>query len=132
MGGGLNSALAYKWKSKSRFAILIADMPCHGIRYHGYNNDSLPEGDNRYNIEELIEKFAEKNINLMCLNIKDETKILYNNFEKYYKKGKKESSTADIFVKDFKEEPDKLADILVSKAKEFYAKRHETSVINEE
>ena len=132
MGGGLSSALKYKWKSRSRFAILIADMPCHGIRYHGYNNDSLPEGDDRYKIEEIIEKFAEKNINLMCLNIKDETKILYNNFEKYYKKGKKESSTADIFVKDFKEEPNKLADILVSKAKEFYAKRHETTVINDE
>ena len=132
MTGGLNIALNYKWKSRTRFAMLIADMPCHGIQYHGRSYDSFPNGDQKYKIDEIVEKFASKNINLFCINIQDTTEILYNNFKTYYKKGKKTNSVADVFVKDFKEEPGKLADIIVQKAKEFYAKRHETTINDED
>ena len=97
-------------------------MPCHGIQYHGQPIDSYPNGDTKYKIDEIVEKFASKNINLFCINIKNTTEILYNNFKNYYKKGKKSNSNADVFVKDFKEEPEKLADIIVQKAKEFYEK----------
>ena len=128
MTGGLNIALNYKWKSRTRFAMLIADMPCHGIQYHGQPIDSYPNGDTKYKIDEIVEKFASKNVNLFCINIKNTTEILYNNFKNYYKKGKKSNSNADVFVKDFKEEPEKLADIIVQKAKEFYEKRHETTI----
>ena len=129
MGGGLTNALNYKWKSNSRFAILIADVPCHGEQYHGITGfDSYPKGDDKYKIDEIIQKIASQNINLMCLNIKDETKKLYENFKLYYKKGQKPGSNSEIIVKDFREEPSKLSNIIVTKAKEFYSKRHETTM----
>ena len=132
MAGGLNYALKYKWKSRSRFALLIADAPCHGIQYHGLTGfDSYSSGDSRYKIDELVKNFAEQNINLMCLNIKDETKNLYNNFKLYYKNGQKKNSNSEIIVRDFNEDPINLADIIVIKAKELYSKRHEI-VINDE
>ena len=63
MAGGLTRALEYDWKSKSKFAILIADAPCHGIQYHGISNfDSFPNGDPRYKIDEIIKKYAAKEI----------------------------------------------------------------------
>ena len=129
MGGGLNYALKYEWKSRSRFALLIADTPCHGMQYHGIVGfDSYSNGDPRYKIDELVKNFAEKNINLMCLNIGELTTNLYNNFKLYYKNGKKQNSNSEIIVKDFKEDPSNLADIIVSKAKELYSKRHETII----
>lgn len=130
MAGGLNYALQYKWKSRSRFAMLIADAPCHGIQYHGLNDDSdfHKGGDPRYKIDELVKEFATRNINLMCLNIEEITRQLYENFKKYYKKGLKQNSNSEIIVRDFNEDPSKLADIIVSKAKEFYSKRHETTI----
>ena len=68
----------------------------------------------------------------MCLNIKRETEKLYENFKEYYKRGLNSNSTSTIIVRDFKEEPSKLADIIVSKAKEFLAKRHETTIFDDE
>ena len=127
MAGGLTRALEYDWKSKSKFAILIADAPCHGIQYHGISNfDSFPNGDPRYKIDEIIKKYAAKEINLLCLNIFDKTKKLYENFEKYYNKGKKNDSLAHIEVQDFSE-MDNLASMIVSKSKEFYSRRHENT-----
>ena len=44
-------ALDKNWKNNARFAILIADAPCHGIKYHSMG-DSYPYGvPNRKNIE---------------------------------------------------------------------------------
>ena len=132
MGGGLNLALNYKWKSKSRFAILIADVPCHGIQYHGITDfDSRPNGDPRYKIDDIVQKIASKNINLMCLNITNETRKLYDNFQIYYKKGLNSNSNSEIIVRDFREEPSKLSNIIVTKAKELYSKRHETTIIDD-
>ena len=127
MAGGLTRALEYDWKSKSKFAILIADAPCHGIQYHGITNfDSFPNGDPRYKIDEIIKKYATKEINLLCLNIVDKTKKLYENFEKYYNRGKKNDSLANIEVQDFSE-LENLASMIVSKSKEFYSRRHENT-----
>ena len=133
MGGGLTRGLEYKWKSRTRFAMLIADVPCHGVKYHGVPNyDSYPDGDPRYKIDEIVKKYASKNINLLCLNIKNETRTLYENFKKYYESGKKPNSNSEIIVRDFKEEASKLTDIIVSKAKELYEKRHETTIIDDD
>lgn len=61
MGGGLYSALNYKWNGRSRFALLIADVPCHGIQYHELPNfDSFPQGDSKYDMIDIIKKYAEK------------------------------------------------------------------------
>ena len=132
MAGGLYTALNYKWESKSRFAMLIADVPCHGIQYHEVPNfDTHPEGDpDPYKkIDNLIMGFAKKNINLMCLNLTELTIKLYNNFIDYYKKGKNANSNSDIFIGYFNDQPEKLAEIIVKKAKEFYEKRHENTNI---
>jgi hypothetical protein len=130
MVGGLNTALSYSWKSYSRFAMLIADAPCHGVQYHGITGiedfDSFPQGDPVLKIDEVVKKFAENNINLLCLNLKDNTRKLYNNFKIYYEKGKKSNSNCEIIVEDFKLDPEKLSEIIISQAKNFYEKRHET------
>ena len=127
MPGGLTSALNYKWKGRSRFALLIADVPCHGIQYHGVKGfDRFPQGDSKYNVIEIIKSFAKKNINLVCLNITENTIKLYNNFIDYYNQGKKANNTADIFVGYLGNDEEKLANLIANHAKKFYEKRHET------
>ena len=61
---GIERALEKNWKSNARYAILIADAPCHGSKYHSsYIPDIYPDGDpSRRNIEELIKNMAEINI----------------------------------------------------------------------
>ena len=63
--------------------MLIADAPCHGVQYHemtgGVDFDYYPDGDPEDKIDEIIQKYAEKNINLLCLNLKQTTVKLYNN-----------------------------------------------------
>jgi hypothetical protein len=127
MAGGLVRALEYDWKSNSKFAILIADAPCHGIQYHEIPNfDSFEKGDSKHKVDEIVKNYATKNINLLCLNIMDKTKKLYQNFIKYYNRGKKNDSLANIEVHDFTE-TEKLASMIVSKSKEFYSKRYENN-----
>ena len=126
MPGGLNIALNFKWNGKSRFAVLIADVPCHGKKYHGLEGfDTHPNGDNKYNIEKIVEGFAQKNISLLCLNITNKTINLFNNFVDYYQKGRKPNSSAAIYVDNFNKEPEELAVIIEKSAKNIYEKRHE-------
>ena len=128
MGGGLQSALDYKWSSNTRFVILIADAPCHGEQYHEIKNfDTYPKGDPKYKIDEIIKNYAEKDINLLCLNITAMTVKLYNNFVDYYKKGRKDENSASIFLSVFNEEKqntDVLVDLIVTNSKQFFEKRH--------
>ena len=126
MPGGLNIALNFAWTGKSRFAVLIADVPCHGVKYHGLENfDKFPDGDGKYNIEKIIEDYAKKEISLLCLNITDKTVNLYNNFVDYYQRGRKEKSSASIFVGNFNSKPEELAAVIVKNAKNIYEKRHD-------
>ena len=54
MVGGLVNALEYDWNSNTKFALLIADTPCHGIQYHEVPDfDSHKEGDPKYKIDEV-------------------------------------------------------------------------------
>ena len=129
MVGGLNLALNYSWKSNTRFAMLIADAPCHGVQYHGLKDLSLdnhPNGDPNYKIDNIVQKYAERNINLLCLNLTKYTEILYNNFKKYYQKGKRKNSNCDLIVEKFDQNPEKLSEIIISQAKNLYEKRHDT------
>ena len=128
MGAGLQNTLNYEWKGNTRFAILLADAPCHGEQYHGIKKfDSMPKGDPKYKIDQLVQQFAEKNINLMCLNITELTVKLYNNFVDYYQKGRKNENSSSIFVGIFneeKEDTEMLVDLIVKHAKLYYEKRH--------
>ena len=67
MGGGLTAALNYKWRSNTRFVMLIADAPCHGVQYHEIENfDLLPKGDPKYKMDEII-KNTLKMILIYCV-----------------------------------------------------------------
>ena len=129
MGGGLTKALNYKWKSNTRFVMLVADAPCHGFQYHEIENfDSLPNGDPQYKMDEIIKKYAENDINLLCLNIIALTVKLYNNFVDYYKKGRKNENSASIYIgvfNDEKQDINILVDLIVSNAKKFFERRHD-------
>ena len=128
MPGGLNIALNFEWSGKSRFAILVADVPCHGIKYHGLEGfDKFPNGDDKYNIEKIVEEYAQKNISLLCLNITNKTVNLYNNFVDYYQKGRKGNSSASIYVDNFNKKPEELSIIIEKNAKNIYEKRHENN-----
>ena len=128
MPGGLNIALNFKWSGKSRFAVLIADVPCHGKKYHGLEGfDSHPNGDGKYNIDKIIEEFARKNISLLCLNITDKTINLYNNFVDYYQRGRTGNTSASIYVDNFNKKPEELAIIIEKSAKDIYEKRHDNN-----
>lgn len=46
VAGGLQHGLEQDWQAKTRYAVLIADAPCHGSIYHEYVfGDSYPDGD---------------------------------------------------------------------------------------
>jgi hypothetical protein len=52
--GAFRVALEQPWEARTRYAILIADAPCHGNTYHDLQ-DSFPEGDpHGSSIETLI------------------------------------------------------------------------------
>lgn len=44
MAGAFNLALEQDWISQCKYAILIADAPCHGKQYHDHD-DTYPKGD---------------------------------------------------------------------------------------
>jgi len=44
IAGAFKNALAMKWESKARYAVLVSDAPCHGKKYHSVD-DSYPNGD---------------------------------------------------------------------------------------
>lgn len=44
VAGAFENALKQKWEAKSKYAIFIADAPCHGKKYHDCGDDH-PQGD---------------------------------------------------------------------------------------
>lgn len=67
IAGGFQKALEQQWESKTRYAILIADSPAHGTKYHdlqiGYLYERYPEGDPEgRQLEDQILQFADKKI----------------------------------------------------------------------
>lgn len=46
IAGAFFVALNQAWSSKCRYAVLITDAPCHGIKYHEEEKiDRYPQGD---------------------------------------------------------------------------------------
>lgn len=45
VAGGFENALKQNWQAKSKYAIFIADAPCHGREYHDTGSDDYPKGD---------------------------------------------------------------------------------------
>ena len=79
---GLEMALKKSWKSKAKLAIFIADTPANGTKYGG-RSKSIHEAERR-NLEDIIRDMIKKDIALICVKIKNDTDIMYKNFEDLY------------------------------------------------
>ena len=95
VAGGLHAGLNMTWRSNARYAILIADAPGHGSKYHEKDvEDYYPEGDpNGYVLEELMRDYAKKNINLCLTKIDDYTDKMFKAMKEAY--NKESQKTAD-------------------------------------
>ena len=95
VAGGLHAGLNMTWRSNARYAILIADAPGHGSKYHEKDvEDNYPEGDpNGYVLEELMRDYAKKNINLCLTKIDDYTDKMFKAIKESY--NKESQKTAD-------------------------------------
>ena len=94
VAGGLNAGLNMNWRSNARYAILIADAPGHGNQYHTNEvQDDYENGDpNGLVLEDIMEKYADNNINLCLTRIDDYTDIMFEKMTKAYK-ARSEKST---------------------------------------
>ena len=95
VAGGLHAGLNMTWRSNARYAILIADAPGHGSKYHEKDvEDDYPEGDpNGYVLEELMRNYAKKNINLCLTKIDEYTDKMFKAMKEAY--NKESQKTAD-------------------------------------
>ena len=86
--GGLNAGYNMSWRSNARYAILIADAPGHGKKYHDKEvEDDYPKGDfNGLVLEDLMKKYIAKNINLCLTTITDYTDIMFKIMKDSYEK----------------------------------------------
>ena len=106
-------AVDKKWgENNIKFAILVCDAPCHGIKYHEQNLiDDYKEGvPNRKNIEDLVSKLCDMNISLCCVKLSEETNIMYSIFANIYK-NKKNDKCGFYLVSLF--DPKNLADLII-------------------
>ena len=121
IAGAFDMALNKEWQGISRFAILAADAPCHGVEFHGRANDknydNYPEGDpDKRDIKEFVRKFAENNISLFCAKFSDDTDMMFDIFRKEYNKGIKEGAHCEFTT----EKCEDLCEIIIQKATQVY------------
>ena len=121
IAGAFYMALKKDWQGISRFAILAADAPCHGVEFHGRANDknydNYPEGDpEKRDIKEFVRKFAENNISLFCAKFSDDTDMMFDIFRKEYNKGIKEGAHCEFTT----EKCEDLCEIIIQKATQVY------------
>ena len=79
VAGGIHKGLGMSWKSNARYAILITDAPGHGRKYHENDvDDDYLDGDpNGLDLEDLMKKYVENNINLCLTRIDNYTDTMY-------------------------------------------------------
>ena len=88
--GALQQALNMNWESNAKYAILVADAPCHGKQYHNISYDKFPDGDpTGVKLEDVMLKFYEKGITFYCIEINNNTKTMFNIMKKIYNDGEK-------------------------------------------
>lgn len=117
VAGGFTMALKKNWVSKARYAILVADAPCHGRQYHESEmEDNYPEKDpENYNMYEIVKEMIKNKINLFALKITSDTDIFYSKLEQYYK-----NSKLNFEIHEIEEDASKLAEIISETAAETY------------
>ena len=83
--GALQQALNMKWESNAKYAVLVADAPCHGKNYHNISFDKFPNGDpSGVKLEDVMKQFYEKKITFYCIEINTNTKIMFNIMKNMY------------------------------------------------
>ena len=88
--GALQQALNMNWESNAKYAILVADAPCHGKQYHNISYDKFPDGDpTGVKLEDVMLKFYQKGITFYCIEINNNTKKMFNIMKKIYNDGEK-------------------------------------------
>ena len=67
---GISTSFKKNWKNKARFAILVTDEPCHGLKYHDPELlDDYPKGvPNGENIENLVQQLKKSKYLYYLLN----------------------------------------------------------------
>ena len=123
---GIEKALEKNWESEARYSILIADAPCHGLKYHDTEvmDDEYPDGvPGRNNIEILIKELAEKNVSLYCVEITEYTEIMFKIFGNIYNN----YPNCQFQIVTMASE-DKLPDIVVDSAADVYIKQRKIQI----
>ena len=83
--GALGQALNMNWESNAKYAVLVADAPCHGKDYHNISYDKFPDGDpTGIKLEDLVKQFYEKGITFYCIEINNNTKKMFNIMKNIY------------------------------------------------
>ena len=119
----IEKALEKNWKSDAKYAILVADAPCHGTKYHN-GGDAYPDGvPGSKNIEVLINELASKNISLYCMKITDYTDIMYKLFGDIYSN----YQNCQFQIATMTSEED-LPDIVVDSAADVYIKQKKIQI----
>jgi hypothetical protein len=84
VAGGLQKCLELPWKAQNRCAILIADAPCHGRKFHTYD-DNHPGGD-PYGLDPLfqMQQLREKQIHFSLYYANNSTDTMGQLFSRNY------------------------------------------------
>ena len=83
--GALQQGLNMKWESNAKYAVLVADAPCHGKNYHNISYDKFPNGDpSGVKLEDVMKQFYEKKITFYCIEINSNTKTMFNIMKNVY------------------------------------------------
>ena len=117
VGLALELALKKNWKSKSRFAVFVADAPGHGIEYGGDSLTNLmPE---RRPIKEMIAEMAEDNIYLFCFKISTLTYKMFKVFENIYNEKKPNNNMFKI-ISNNKDKENSFSEVVIEYAIKVY------------
>ena len=83
--GALQQGLNMIWESNAKYAVLVADAPCHGKNYHNITYDKFPNGDpSGVKLEDVMKQFYEKNITFYCIEINNNTRTMFNIMKNMY------------------------------------------------
>ena len=118
-------ALKKEWTSKAKFAVLITDAPCHGLKYHKKDLlDNYKEGiRNRKDIEESVKELANKGVSLICIRINDKTDIMFNIFNNIYEEVNSKDKKSKFYVAKL-DSAEQLADKIQKSISEAFHKIH--------
>lgn len=108
----LKAALTLQWNpnSKMKTLIIITDAPSHGKRYHDPKilDDFQKDDENINNLENTIQKLCEKNIGIVCLEIDEITRKMYQIIESVVKKTMNGNFLLTVLDKEAEQEQENL------------------------